>query len=102
MSPVRILPEETAQPAAAGVTTKEWNGAVESEENGTVESESAAIAEEKSLAGSARAAAGKKSFADLAVSAGAGAESETISWGIWGFWGFPTNQETTARKARFF
>ena len=72
-------------PAAAGAPTKEWNGAVESEENGTVESESAAIAEEKSLAGSARAAAGKKSFADLAVSAGgAAAESESISWGIWG------------------
>src|SRR5260370_6060272 len=107
MLPVRMFPRWGATSCA---TTKEWNGAVESEENGTVESESVAIAEEKPLAGPARAAAGKKpfaesgtagkkSFADLAVSAGAAAESESIRWGIWGLWELPTTQETPGSTA---
>ena len=99
MLPVRILPRLGA---ACCAPTKEWNGTVESEGNGTVESESAAIAEEKSLAGSARAAAGKKlggadfraeeAGKSIEIGCGAGAascattrdsdERASMSWGI--------------------
>src|SRR5260370_40436308 len=97
MLPVRMFPRWGATSCA---TAKEWNGAVESEENGTVESESVAIAEEKSLAGSARAAAGKKSFANFAGSAGGGGGRGSVNRGVWGLWGMPSNQETTGSEAQ--
>src|SRR5260370_26683419 len=96
MLPVRMFPRWGATSCA---TTKEWKGAVESEENGTVEPESVAIAEEKSLAGSARAAAGKKSFANFVGSAGEATAREAMNRGVSGLWEVVRTLTATGRLA---